>query len=82
MGLKKEEKTVMMGISKVKMAVIADVGSNKDITARFQEQDAYKQQSVEILSKIFQQSNAMMEILKMEMGAVQSVQLNQDFSAE
>ena len=82
MGLKKGEKTVMMGISKVKMAVIADVGSNKDITARFQEQDAYKQQSVEILSKIFQQSNAMMEILKMEMGAVQSVQLNQDFSAE
>ena len=82
MGSKKGEKIVMMGMSRVKMGVTADAGLNKDIVARFQEQDAYKQQFVEIVTMNFQQRNVMMVTMKMEMGAVQTVRSNQDSSAE
>ena len=82
MGSKKGEKIVMMGMSRVKMGVTADAGLNKDIVARFQEQDAYKQQFVEIVTMSFQQRNVMMVTMKMEMGAVQIVKSNPDSSAE
>ena len=72
----------MMGMSRVKMGVTADAGLNKDIIARSQEQDAYKQQFVEIVTMNFQQRNVMMVTMKMEMGAVQIVKSNPDSSAE